>query len=119
VKIVTLSGAGSLTVNGNERDREPTGRGRDLAGDKLRFAPAAQASGPSYASFTFQVQDDGGTANAGVNLDPTPRTMTVNVTAVNDAPVAAADAYSTLEDTPSPSWLPASWPTTATRRAAP
>ena len=51
------------------------------------FTPAANANGAGYASFTFQVQDDGGTANGGVDLDPTPRTMTINVTAVNDAPV--------------------------------
>ncbi len=30
-------------------------------------------------SFTFQVEDDGGTLNGGVNLDQTPNTMTVNV----------------------------------------
>ena len=50
------------------------------------FAPAANANGPGYASFTFQVQDDGGTANGGVNLDQSPNTITVNVTPVNDAP---------------------------------
>ena len=38
------------------------------------------------ASFDFQLQDDGGTTTGGVDMDPTPRTMTVNVTAVNDAP---------------------------------
>ena len=42
-----------------------------------------------YATFTFQVQDNGGTANGGVDLDQTPNTITVNVTAVNDAPVVA------------------------------
>ncbi|NCA82990.1 MAG: exo-alpha-sialidase, partial [Opitutae bacterium] len=48
----------------------------------LTFTPAANAYGSPYASFTFQVQDDGGTANGGVDLDPTPKTMTLNVTAV-------------------------------------
>ena len=33
------------------------------------------------------MQDNGGTGNGGVDLDPTARTMTMNVTAVNDAPV--------------------------------
>ena len=37
---------------------------------KLVFTPAANANGAGYASFTFQVQDDGGTANGGVDLDP-------------------------------------------------
>ncbi len=45
------------------------------------------------------MQDDGGTANGGVNLDPTERTITVNVTAVNDAPVAVNDTATTAEDT--------------------
>ena len=53
----------------------------------LVFTPAANASGNPYASFTFQVQDDGGTSDGGADLDPTPRTMTVNVTPLNTAPV--------------------------------
>ena len=43
----------------------------DIAAGKLVFTPAANANGAGYASFTFQVQDDGGTANGGVDLDPT------------------------------------------------
>ena len=52
------------------------------------FVPAANASGAGYASFTFQVRDNGGTANGGVDLDQSPNTITINVTAVNDAPTA-------------------------------
>src|SRR5207253_849909 len=33
----------------------------DIAAGKLTFAPAADANGATYASFTFQVRDDGGT----------------------------------------------------------
>ena len=33
------------------------------------FTPVANANGAGYASFTFQVQDDGGIANGGVDLD--------------------------------------------------
>jgi hypothetical protein len=65
----------------------------------LRFTPANNASGNGYASFTFQVQDNGGTANGGVDLDPSPKTCTINVTSVNDAPVASAQSVSTAEDT--------------------
>ena len=36
-------------------------------------------SGWPFTSFTFQVEDDGGIANGGVNLDPSPNTMTINV----------------------------------------
>ena len=44
------------------------------------FTPAANANRSSCTTFTFQVQDDGGTANGGVNLDQSPNTITVNVT---------------------------------------
>ena len=59
----------------------------------------ANASSPGYASFTFQVQDDGGIVNGGVDLDPTPRTMAVNVTAVNDAPAGTDNTVTASEDT--------------------
>src|SRR5204862_4843282 len=66
----------------------------------LVFPPAADAYGAPYASFTFQVQDDGGIANGGVDLDPTPRLLTINVAAVNDAPVGTATTVTTFEDMP-------------------
>jgi hypothetical protein len=36
---------------------------------QARSSPGANANGAGYASFTFQVRDDGGIANGGVNLD--------------------------------------------------
>ena len=60
----------------------------DIGAGLLVFIPAAGANGAPYASFTFQVQDDGGVAAGGVDLDPTPNTLTINVSAVNDAPAA-------------------------------
>ena len=51
----------------------------DINAGLFRFTPAANAWGIPYTTFTFQVQDDGGTANGGIDLDPTPRTMTINV----------------------------------------
>jgi len=47
----------------------------------LVFTPAVNANGTPYTSFMFQVQDDDGTANGGVDLDPMPNTITFNVTA--------------------------------------
>ena len=49
----------------------------DISGNKLVFTPAANASGPTfagflYASFSFQVQDSGGTPNDGVILTRLP-----------------------------------------------
>ena len=52
----------------------------------LSFVPVANTSGTNYATFSFQVRDDGGTVDGGVDLDPSPNTITVNVTPVNDAP---------------------------------
>ncbi|KQW79799.1 beta strand repeat-containing protein [Brevundimonas sp. Root1279] len=52
----------------------------------VRYRPATDANGAGYDTFTFQVSDDGGTANAGVDLDQSPNTITLDVTAVNDAP---------------------------------
>src|SRR5205823_187374 len=65
----------------------------------LVFTPAANANGSPEASFTFQVQDNGGTANSGHDLDPSANTMTINVTSVNDAPAGTDNTVATLEDT--------------------
>ncbi|MCO6413443.1 MAG: tandem-95 repeat protein, partial [Thiogranum sp.] len=92
VRITTLPDAGTLTL---------TGSGAVAAGDfinttdidagKLVFTPAADANGTGYASFSFQVQDDGGTSNGGVDLGPTANTMTIDVTPVADAPVITSN----------------------------
>ncbi len=66
----------------------------------LTFRPVANENGTGYADFTFQVRDDGGTAFGGVDLDPTPNTMTIDVTSVNDEPLGADNTLTTLEDTP-------------------
>jgi VCBS repeat-containing protein len=98
VKVTTLPAAGTLLLNGAAVAAGQSVLATDVAAGKLSFLPAANANGAGYASFTFQVQDDGGTANGGVDLDPTARTLTVNVTPVNDAPVATADARTMAED---------------------
>jgi hypothetical protein len=51
----------------------------------LRFTPAINANGNKYASFSFRVQDNGGTANGGADTSSA-KTITINVTPVNDAP---------------------------------
>ena len=100
VKITTLparrarSNNGVAVTAGDIRQRWPT----STAG-KLVFTPAANANGAAYASFTFQVQDDGGTANGGVDLDQSANTITVNVTSVNDAPAGTDKTITTIEDT--------------------
>ena len=99
VKIVALPGAGSLTLSGVAVTAGQSIAAADITAGLLQFTPAAQATGAGYAGFTFQVQDDGGIANGGVDTDPVIRTMTIDVSAVNDAPTAviAAGSYSATE----------------------
>ncbi|MCF6808651.1 cadherin-like domain-containing protein, partial [Thiotrichales bacterium 19S9-11] len=70
----------------------------DLA--NLIYSPVADANGASYSSFTFQVKDDGGTSNGGVDTDQSANTITFDVTAVNDEPSASNNTITTNEDTP-------------------
>jgi VCBS repeat-containing protein len=97
VRIATLPEAGTLTNDGVAVIAGQSISVTDLNGGKLVFTPAANANGSPYTSFTFQVQDNGGTANGGVDLDATANTMTFNVNAVNDAPMAVNDGVYTVQ----------------------
>ena len=96
VKITALPTAGTLKLDGT-----PIASGAlpkavaaaDLAAGKLTYTPPANANGAGYASFTFKVND--GTADSALTY-----TMTINVTAVNDAPTASPGTVTTREDTP-------------------
>ena len=95
VVVATLPGAGSLTDNGVAVTAGQFIAVADITGGLLTFTPSANGNGTAYSSFTFQVQDNGGTANGGADTDPSPKTMTVNVTSVNDAPQGANATVST------------------------
>ena len=84
MKIATLPTAGTLSLGGNAVGTGSVIQASAIASGQLKFTPAANANGTNYASFTFQVQDNGGTANGGADLDPTAKTVTLNVTPVND-----------------------------------
>jgi len=56
----------------------------------LTYTPDADYNGPDL--FTYTVSDGSATSNVA--------TVNINVSAVNDAPVGVADAYTTTEDTP-------------------
>ena len=81
VQIITLpaSGTGTLALSGT-----PVTAGQEIAEadiGTLTYTPPANANGAGYASFTFGVSD---------GEIPSPAyTMTINVTAVNDAPTVA------------------------------
>jgi len=79
--VVTGVSHGSLTLNPN---------------GSFTYTPAANFNGTD--SFTYQAND--GTTNSNV------ATVTINVAAVNDAPVAGADSYNATEDTALPITAP-------------
>jgi hypothetical protein len=92
VKITTLPGAGVLDDDGTlvvAGDVIPVA---DITAGDLQFTPGAGEHSLAYASFTFQVRDDGGTANGGTDLDPSANTITIDVTASNHPPVAIGDS---------------------------
>src|SRR5207253_2638677 len=66
VKITTLPAAGSLTNNGVAVTAGQSITVANINSGLLKFTPAANANGAAYASLTFQVQDNGGTAGGGV-----------------------------------------------------
>src|SRR4029079_5860101 len=86
VEITTLPSNGSLTLNGNAVIAGQFISAADIVAGDLVYTPSLMRNGSQFTSFSFQVQDNGGTANGGVNLDPTANTLTINVTSVNDAP---------------------------------
>jgi hypothetical protein len=89
VKMTTVPGAGTgtFTNNGVTVNAGDSVSAANIAGGLLVFTPTAHSNGSPEATFTFQVQDNGGTANGGVDLDQSANTVTINVNAVNDAPV--------------------------------
>jgi hypothetical protein len=102
VKMTTVPGAGTgtFTNNGVTVNAGDSVSATDIAAGHLVFTPTAHSNGSPEASFTFQVQDNGGTANGGVDLDQSPNTVAINVSAVNDAPInSVPDAQSVNEDT--------------------
>jgi hypothetical protein len=87
VKISALPWDGELVVTGpNSR---VVGSGQFIPASEignLRYIPFTDLNGSPLTSIEFQVQDSGGTLHGGQDLDPTPNTITINVTAVNDRP---------------------------------
>lgn len=68
---------------------QPVKGAASVVGGKLRYAPAANANGAD--NFTYRASDATATS--------APATVTVSVTAVNDAPVCSALVLGTAEDT--------------------
>jgi hypothetical protein len=93
VRITTLPGAGTLTDNGVAVTAGQFVSAVDIGAGLLVFAPSANANGAGYASFTFQVQDNG------VGESDFTRALTIDVSAVNDAPAnSVPDPQLILQD---------------------
>ncbi|MFZ9728141.1 MAG: Ig-like domain-containing protein, partial [Candidatus Nanopelagicaceae bacterium] len=89
IKISSLPSAGILLFNGSQ-----VAIGDVIAAENitnLTYQGDSHENGIGYSSFTFQIQDTGGTRRGGIDLDPTPRTFVFNVTATNDSPAAPQD----------------------------
>ncbi|MFO0817271.1 MAG: cadherin domain-containing protein [Pirellulales bacterium] len=90
VRIVTLPAIGTLTNNGLAVTSGQIISVADITAGRLVYRAPNNANGVAFTSLTFQVQDNGGTANGGIDWDQTPNTLTINVTAINDPPTSTA-----------------------------
>ncbi len=99
VIILALPVMGTLTLNSVLVDVGDEISTADIASNHLVFTPNPNESGAGYATFQFQVRDDGGVADGGSDTDPAAKTMTIDVNPVNDAPAGADNAITIAEDT--------------------
>ncbi|PSJ38892.1 tandem-95 repeat protein [Allosphingosinicella deserti] len=101
IVVSSLPGAGTLKLNGVDVTLNQFITAADITGGLFTFVPAPDAFGAGYASFNFQVRDNGGTAGGGVDTDASANTITIDVLADNIAPVANNDGpFTVVEDTP-------------------
>ena len=98
VTIETIPGQGALELDGVAVMVGDVIAVADIP--DLVYTPPAEANGAGLATFNFSVQDDGGTAMGGVDLDPTVNVITLDVTAVNDEPAGEDNTITIDEDTP-------------------
>ena len=98
VVISSLPQNGTLELNGST---VTAGQQIDAADiQNMLFIPQADLAGPASTTFEFRVQDNGGTFNAGIDIDPVAKTLTVDITPVNDAPLGKDNIITVEEDTP-------------------
>jgi VCBS repeat-containing protein len=81
VKITALPEQGALTNKGIPLSAQQSVPLADIMAGRFVFTPVSDTSGNKYASFDFQVQDNGGIANGGVDISLLPNRMTIDVTA--------------------------------------
>jgi hypothetical protein len=94
VKIDTLPTAGTLTDNGVAVTAGQWVSVADISGGKLVYQ-APLTSTAAHVDINFQVQDDGGTLNGGVNTDAVPNDIHIDVAGPpNQAPSGANETLS-------------------------
>jgi Tol biopolymer transport system component len=91
VQITSLESAGSLQLSGVDVTLNQVISKADIDAGNLTFTPAADANGAGYASFGFSVND--GTVDSASSY-----TMTVDVTAANDAPAGLPVVTGTITE---------------------
>jgi Ca2+-binding RTX toxin-like protein len=82
ISITALPTKGALKLNGASVSLNQSISVADIVAGKLAFTPVADANGTAYAKVGFKVSD-------GKDLSTSAYYLTVNVTAVNDAPTVA------------------------------
>lgn len=80
VIITSLPLAGILLFNGNAVAVNQVILAADIG--LLTYVPPAETTGIDVASFTFKVQDDGGTESGGIDTDLVDRTITIDILGV-------------------------------------
>ncbi len=99
VTIDTTPANGQLLLDGTAVITGDIILAADIDAGLLMFQPGSNDSGTNYAEFSFRVQDDGALTNGGSDTDATSRTITINVTPINDAPFGTDNEVLTTEDT--------------------
>lgn len=87
VRIATLPARGTLQLGAM-----PVSAGQFIAAASLgalTYTPALHTYGSAYADFSFQVVDDGGTAQGGMDTDTTPKTLGIDVRRVLRPPTGS------------------------------
>ncbi|HRF05111.1 Ig-like domain-containing protein, partial [Accumulibacter sp.] len=82
VLISTLPATGTLKLSGTALTFPQSINVADIA--NLTWVPPPDLNGTAVASFTFQLVDDGGILDGGINTDPSANTITLDVNAVAD-----------------------------------
>jgi len=83
IRIASLPAAGSLTLSGVAVAANAIIPAASIQAGLLRYAPAMNGFGTNYSSFDFQIIDNGGTVNGGIDTDPTSNKISFSVSSTD------------------------------------